>query len=176
MSQPIRASFALPGHIEDNSQLLNLGPSEQVYGHSAGVCRALPLGVVRREWPHPWHTPTTRRSTTGPPKGVYSQSRSRRCTDLKGRHMGDRQGPLLRIPALAALMRPCMSRRECRFCIVTGMSLIKAMQEQLPRSKNLPPVRLDSRIGCRSERPYTYSEGSLYLHKVFCNRITLDFL
>ncbi|MDP6650720.1 MAG: hypothetical protein QGF90_01155, partial [Gammaproteobacteria bacterium] len=48
-----------------------------------------------------------------PAKGVYSQSRSRRCTDLKGRHMGDRQGPLLRIPALAALMRPCMSRREC---------------------------------------------------------------
>ena len=82
---------------------------------------------------------------------AYSQSRSLRCTDLQGRYMGDRQGPLLRIPALAALMRPCMSRRECRFCIVTGMSLIKAMQEQLPRSKNLPPVRLDSRIGCRPE-------------------------
>ena len=33
---------------------IRLGPSEQVYGHSAGACRALPLGVVRREWPHPW--------------------------------------------------------------------------------------------------------------------------
>jgi hypothetical protein len=88
MSQPIRASFALPGHIEDNSQLLNLGPSEQVYGHSAGVCRALPLGVVRREWPHPWQVRQRHGwARQAPPKGAYSQSRSLRCTDLKGRHL-----------------------------------------------------------------------------------------
>jgi hypothetical protein len=40
------------------------------------------------------------------------------------------------------------------------------MQEQLPRSKNLPPVRLDNRIGCRPERSYTCSEGPLFFYKI----------
>ncbi|HJN95842.1 MAG TPA: hypothetical protein QGF41_09090, partial [Gammaproteobacteria bacterium] len=69
-------------------RLVFKGPSEQDYGHSAGVCRALLLGVVRREWPHPWQVRQRRGGARQAlPKGAYSQSRSRRCTDLKGRHL-----------------------------------------------------------------------------------------
>ena len=56
-------------------RLVFKGPSEQDYGHSAGVCRALLLGVVRREWPHPWQVRQRRGGARqAPPKGAYSQS------------------------------------------------------------------------------------------------------
>ena len=84
-------------------------PSEQVYSHSVGVCRALPLGSIAGNGYTLGKYDNDAAEHDRPPKGAYSQSRSLRCTDLKGRHL-------------------------------------------------TAPVRLDSRIGCRPEWPYTRSE------------------
>ncbi|MDP6415902.1 MAG: hypothetical protein QGG54_12890, partial [Gammaproteobacteria bacterium] len=102
------------------------GPSEQIYGHSAGVCRALQLGDVRREWPHPWQSNDAAEHDRPRPKGSTAN-------------------PALGV-ALACKVDTWVTARDGGNAGFAG-------------AKNLPPVRLDSRIGCRPERPYICSEG-----------------